>query len=145
MFNPSSRQDFFVLVRCSRWLKSFFLFEGVSPILATVLLGVTINSGRTCISPQSEHFLHFFWEILAFLANTVLFVMLGIITTETAMNFVQLIDVYYLIFLYFVLNFIRYVVKSTKSRSRPRSISISKENPLQKFKSTVPIVVFNLF
>lgn len=33
-------------------------YLGVSGVLATVVLGVTMNSEKTMISPEVEHFLH---------------------------------------------------------------------------------------
>jgi len=78
--------------------------------MAVVSLGLTMSSERTSISPDSESAVHHFWEMLGFLANTVLFVLVGIVITETALTNITLLDVWYLIFLYIALNIIRLVL-----------------------------------
>jgi sodium/hydrogen exchanger 10/11 len=47
--------------------------------MAVVALGLVMGSERTCISPEVEESVHHFWEMLGYLANTVLFVLVGII------------------------------------------------------------------
>lgn len=42
-----------------------------------------MSSERTCISPEVESSVHHFWEMLGYLANTVLFVFVGIIIAVT--------------------------------------------------------------
>jgi NhaP-type Na+/H+ or K+/H+ antiporter len=52
----------------------------VSGVLATVTLGLMLASiGRTRISPEVEGFLHRFWETAAYLANTLVFVLVGVV------------------------------------------------------------------
>lgn len=81
--------------------------------MAVVILGVTISAESTAISPEVVHVVHQFWEMMSFLANTVLFVLLGIVISETAINsFEAEIDAPYAIWLYFTLNVIRYIPKS---------------------------------
>lgn len=75
--------------------------------MAVVALGLVMSAERTCISPEVQGLVSHFWEMLAYLGNTVLFVMVGIVITETAINNVTLEDLYYLIFLYFGLNISR--------------------------------------
>lgn len=58
------------------------------------------------------HTMHIFWEMMSFLANTVLFVILGIVISETAINSFEAQDGYYLIWLYFTLNLIRLGLKT---------------------------------
>ena len=54
---------------------------GSSGVLTVVTLGLCYGStlGRTCISPEVIHFLHEFWETLGYLANTVIFVLTGVV------------------------------------------------------------------
>ena len=66
-----------------------------------------MSAERTSISPEVEILVHHFWEMLGYLANTVLFVIVGIVITETAINSIHESDGYYLIFLYLALNIIR--------------------------------------
>lgn len=72
-----------------------------------VLLGVTVNAGNTSISPEVEHTMELFWDMMSFLANTVLFVLLGIVISETAINSFDTRDGINLIWLYFAINIIR--------------------------------------
>lgn len=62
---------------------TFFICENflhVSGVLGLVALGLLMGGiGRTRISPEVEHFLHEFWEMAAFLANTLIFLIVGVI------------------------------------------------------------------
>ncbi|XP_076472058.1 sperm-specific sodium:proton exchanger-like [Babylonia areolata] len=92
---------YFMAMLCLLWLKNtfndplseiaatfvsafltFFVSENflhVSGVLAVVTLGVVLSSNRTSISPEVETFLHSFWEVLAYLANTLIFFLVGMI------------------------------------------------------------------
>ncbi len=65
---------------------TFFIaeyFMHVSGVLGLVALGLVMASvGRTRISPQVEHFLHEFWELAAFIANTLIFVIVGVVIAQ---------------------------------------------------------------
>ena len=51
----------------------------MSGVLAVVALGLYMGkNGRTRISPEVEHFLSEFWELLAYFGNTVIFVVAGV-------------------------------------------------------------------
>ncbi len=67
---------------------TFFIAEHflyVSGVLGLVALGLAAASvGRTRISPEVEHFLHEFWELLAFIANTLIFIIVGVVIAEQA-------------------------------------------------------------
>jgi len=55
-------------------------FLHVSGVLGLVTLGLVMASiGRTRISPEVEHFLHEFWELAAFIANTLIFLIVGVV------------------------------------------------------------------
>ncbi len=65
------------------YIAEHFLY--VSGVLGLVALGLTAASvGRTRISPEVEHFLHEFWELLAFIANTLIFLIVGVVIAEQA-------------------------------------------------------------
>ncbi len=62
---------------------TFFVAEHflhVSGVLGLVSLGLMMAGvGRTRISPEVEHFLHEFWELAAFIANTLIFIIVGVV------------------------------------------------------------------
>lgn len=52
----------------------------VSGVIALVYAGIYMSThGRTSISPEVEHFLHKFWELLAYIANTLIFFLVGVL------------------------------------------------------------------
>jgi len=75
--------------------------------MAVVMLGITLSAERTVISPDSEGPVHHFWEILGYLANTVLFVLVGIVITETALNSIELYDWWNLLLLFVAIHIVR--------------------------------------
>lgn len=81
---------------------TFFVAEyflHVSGVLGLVALGLMMAGvGRTRISPEVEHFLHEFWELAAFIANTLIFVIVGVVIANnsqfTADDFLKLFIIY---------------------------------------------------
>ena len=67
---------------------AFFVAEyflHVSGVLALVALGLVMAGvGRTRISPEVEHFMHEFWELAGFIANCLLFLIVGVVIAERA-------------------------------------------------------------
>jgi len=63
------------------WIKS-------SGVLTVVFVGLAFSStaGRTSISPEVFHFMHEFWEILGYIANTIIFLITGIAIAYNANN-----------------------------------------------------------
>jgi NhaP-type Na+/H+ or K+/H+ antiporter len=52
----------------------------VSGVVALVALALMFSTlGRTRISPEVSHFLHQFWEMMAYMANTLIFLIVGIV------------------------------------------------------------------
>ncbi|XP_078585490.1 sperm-specific sodium:proton exchanger-like isoform X2 [Branchiostoma floridae x Branchiostoma japonicum] len=89
---------------------TFYVAEvlGVSGVLAVVILGLTME--RTSISPEVESFLHRFWEMMAYLANTVIFILVGVMIMEKSIHMIEGGDWFYIITLYFGINVIRLIV-----------------------------------
>jgi len=62
---------------------AYFIAENlfhVSGVVAVVSLGLLVASlGRTRISPEVSVFLHHFWQMMAHVANTLIFILVGII------------------------------------------------------------------
>ncbi|HPF94761.1 MAG TPA: cation:proton antiporter, partial [Tenuifilaceae bacterium] len=81
---------------------AFFVAEHffhISGVLALVSFGIMMAGiGRTRISPQVAHFLHEFWELAAFIANTLIFLIVGLVialrVSYTARDFLILILIY---------------------------------------------------
>ncbi len=81
---------------------AFFVAEHffhVSGVLALVAFGIMMAGiGRTRISPQVAHFLHEFWELAAFIANTLIFIIVGVVVAQrvsyTPRDFLILILLY---------------------------------------------------
>ncbi len=74
-------------------------FMHVSGVLGLVALGLVMAGvGKTRISPEVEHFLHEFWELAAFIANTLIFLIVGVVIAQravfTAGDFLILLIVY---------------------------------------------------
>ncbi|OFY37595.1 MAG: hypothetical protein A2Z69_01160 [Bacteroidetes bacterium RBG_13_44_24] len=74
-------------------------FLHVSGVLALFGLGITMASvGKTRISPEVIKFLHEFWELAVYLANTLIFIIVGVIIASrvnfTIGDFVVLIILY---------------------------------------------------
>ncbi|MBL4624117.1 MAG: sodium:proton antiporter [Flavobacteriales bacterium] len=63
------------------YIAEYFLH--VSGVLALVALGLVIGGmGRSTISPQVEHFMHEFWELAGFIANCLIFLIVGLVIAE---------------------------------------------------------------
>lgn len=79
----------------------------VSGVVALVALALMFSTlGKTRISPEISHFLHQFWEMLTYIANTLIFLIVGIvIMTLTTFDDPQLWITLFI--LYIALMFIR--------------------------------------
>lgn len=65
---------------------TFYLAEHffhVSGVLALVTLGLVLGGpGRSSISPKVEHFMHEFWELAGFIANCIIFLIVGLVVSQ---------------------------------------------------------------
>jgi len=90
----------------------FFICEnvfGVSGVLGLVTLGVMMaGPGRTKITPQVQHFIHEFWEFTAFAANTLIFLIVGVVIAERTVFTMN--DVWMLLLVYVIIHLARIVV-----------------------------------
>jgi len=91
---------------------TFFVAEyffHVSGVLGVVTLGLLMaGMGRTRISPEVEHFLHEFWELAAFIANTLIFIIVGVIISNQAK--ISLNNIILLILIYLAIHVVRAIV-----------------------------------
>lgn len=56
-------------------------FIKISPIIATTIASLELgNNGRFHLSPRAGHFIEKYWEQLAFLANSLIFLLVGMMT-----------------------------------------------------------------
>ncbi|MCB0802962.1 MAG: sodium:proton antiporter [Flavobacteriales bacterium] len=90
------------LVIASAYL-TFYIAEHtfhVSGVLGLVALGLIIGGvGRSRISPQVEHFMHEFWELAGFIANCLIFLIVGIVVAERSvfnLNDFLLLGIFYI-------------------------------------------------
>lgn len=99
-----------ITITLSSTYVTYYLGEhvfSVSGVLAVVVLGIEINLRQSSISPELQTFLHRFWEILAYLANTLIFLLVGIAIMEKAFLAFSPIDIFYIIVDYVLLFIIR--------------------------------------
>lgn len=91
---------------------TFFIAEyffHVSGVLGLVALGLSMASaGRTKISADVQKFLHEFWELAAFIANTLIFLIVGVVVAKRIVFSVN--DFIALLILYIGLHIIRGIV-----------------------------------
>ena len=91
---------------------TFFLCEytfGVSGVLGLVTLGLYMaGPGRTKISPEVQHFIHEFWEFTGFTANTLIFLIVGVVIAERAVFDVQ--EIIVLLLIYVLIHIVRMIV-----------------------------------
>lgn len=92
-----------ITVTLSAAYLTYYLAEvvlNVSGVLALVILGLVISSDEASISPEVEGFVHRFWEILSYLANTVIFIVVGLVITERAASHIQDQDWFHILVTY---------------------------------------------
>ncbi|MCB0401724.1 MAG: cation:proton antiporter [Flavobacteriales bacterium] len=91
---------------------TFFIAEHflhVSGVLALVAFGLMMaGSGRTKISPEVQHFLHEFWELAAFIANTLIFLIVGVVIAERTVFTMN--DLLILFLIYIAISVVRAIV-----------------------------------
>ncbi|CAL1297056.1 unnamed protein product [Larinioides sclopetarius] len=82
-------------------------FLGVSAVLAVVLFGVTLNANRMSISPESEGLIHTDWRLLSVYANTLIFVIVGVLISVHLSMHYDSKDALLVFATYFVLTVLR--------------------------------------
>eukprot|EP00116_Pleurobrachia_bachei_P000825 sb/3461087/ len=76
------------------------MFLQSSGVLSVVVFGAVVNMNKMNISPEIEAFLNKFWEQMGYLVNTIIFLVVGMIITTSAISNIEWIDVGYLLTLY---------------------------------------------
>ena len=92
---------------------AMFIAEGmfhVSGVMALVAAGLWLGGpGRTKVSPEVSHFLHHFWHLLAYIANTLIFFLVGNVMGSKIVAATGA-DVGMIFAIYFGILIIRYVI-----------------------------------
>ena len=90
---------------------TFYVCEHIfvmSGVLGLVALGlVWAGIGRTRISPEVQHFMHEFWEFAAFVANVIIFIVVGVVIALKVEA--QLVDFLVLGLVYLTIHVVRVV------------------------------------
>lgn len=88
-------------------LSQYYL--GVSGVIALVAFGLTITYiGKPRLKPQVNTFMEHFWELLTYIANTLIFILVGVVIAEKVDFSWGALGV--LILIYIALNFIRFAM-----------------------------------
>lgn len=91
---------------------TFFICEnvfGVSGVLGLMSLGLLFaGPGRTKISPEVQHFIHEFWDFAAFTANTLIFIIVGVVIAERTVFTMN--DVWVLLLVYAIIHVARIIM-----------------------------------
>jgi NhaP-type Na+/H+ or K+/H+ antiporter/CRP-like cAMP-binding protein len=92
---------------------AMFVAEGmfhVSGVMALVAAGLWLGGpGRTKVSPEVSHFLHHFWHLLAYVANTLIFFLVGNVMGSIVFNATGA-DIGMIFAIYFGILVIRFVI-----------------------------------
>ena len=88
-------------------LSQYYL--GVSGVIALVAFGLTVTYvGKPRLKPQVNTFMEHFWELLTYIANTLIFILVGVVIAEKVDFSWGALGV--LILVYIALNFIRFAM-----------------------------------
>lgn len=89
---------------------------GVSGVLTVMTLGMFYAAvARTAFKGESQQSLHYFWEMVAYIANTLIFILSGVVIAEGILGNDKIFENHgnswgYLILLYVLVQFSRFVV-----------------------------------
>ncbi|XP_048463260.1 sodium/hydrogen exchanger 10-like [Rhincodon typus] len=89
---------------------TFFVGEwvGTSGVIAVTFMGLFMDT--VSFSPEIEVFLLRFWEMLTYLGNTLIFMIVGVVISQRSLEYMSISDGFFIIVLYFGLNMIRLVL-----------------------------------
>jgi len=86
-------------------------FFHVSGVLGLVSYGLVMAGvGKTRISPEVGHFLHEFWELAAFIANVLIFIIVGVVIAERGVFDATANDYLLLFIIYIGIHVVRAIV-----------------------------------
>lgn len=84
-------------------------YLGVSGVIALLVFGMTVTyTGKPRFRPQVNNFMERFWELLTYIANTLIFIIVGIVIAEKVDY--DWTDFLLLILIYICLNLFRFIM-----------------------------------
>lgn len=96
-----------ILAAYLTFLSQYYL--GVSGVIALVAFGLTVTYvGKPRLKPQVNTFMEHFWELLTYIANTLIFILVGVVIAEKVDFSWGALGV--LILIYIALNLIRFAM-----------------------------------
>ncbi|XP_055505585.1 sodium/hydrogen exchanger 10-like isoform X2 [Leucoraja erinacea] len=81
---------------------------GMSGVISVTFMGLFMDT--VSFSPEIEVFLMRFWELLTYLGNTLIFMIVGVVISQRALGHVSITDAFFIMVLYFGLNTVRLVI-----------------------------------
>lgn len=97
-----------ILAACLTFILSQY-YLGVSGVIALVAFGLTVTYvGKPRLKPQVNTFMEHFWELLTYIANTLIFILVGVVIAEKVDFSWGALGV--LILIYIALNLIRFAM-----------------------------------
>ncbi|CAG2053569.1 unnamed protein product [Timema podura] len=79
------------------------------------MIGIMVSAEKTSVNAEVERFLHDLWEILSYIANTLLFLGAGIIIVENAIGIIPPSDFVLVFITYIICNLTRFIMFSILS------------------------------
>ncbi|XP_051885654.1 sodium/hydrogen exchanger 10-like [Pristis pectinata] len=89
---------------------TFYVGEwvGMSGVISVTFMGLFMDT--VSFSPDIELFLLRFWEMLTYLGNTLIFMIVGVVISQRALENMSITDGFFIIVLYFGINTVRLVI-----------------------------------
>eukprot|EP00062_Callorhinchus_milii_P003526 gi/632941740/ref/XP_007886027.1/ PREDICTED: sodium/hydrogen exchanger 10-like [Callorhinchus milii] len=89
---------------------TFYVGEwiGMSGVISVTFMGLFMDT--VSFSPEIEVFLLRFWEMLTYLGNTLIFMIVGVVISQRSLEHMSINDGFFIIVLYFGLNTVRLVL-----------------------------------
>lgn len=85
-----------------------FQFLPISWVISTVVAGIIIwNYWKYKITPRVQEHMHRFWDFFAFVSNSIVFILLGLILSDVDIDFTQfIIPIFIVIFIIMIARFV---------------------------------------
>ncbi|XP_072906158.1 sperm-specific sodium:proton exchanger-like [Hemitrygon akajei] len=89
---------------------AFYVGEwvGISGVISVTFMGLFMDT--VSFSPEIEVFLLRFWEMLTYLGNSLIFMIVGVVISRKALKHMSITDGFFIIVLYFGINTVRLMI-----------------------------------